>query len=115
MTLRRYAKKRDTVEPAIVEALERAGFEVWRIDLCDLIVRRQSWPPGRVQLLECKTPYGKKAPRARLDKRQEAQANFLSSTGTPIVTTPLEALRALGAVSNGASQPADTSVGLGSP
>lgn len=100
MSIHRRAKKRDLAEPGIVQALEAAGFEVWRIDLCDLIVRRRSWPGGLVQLIEVKTPYGKKAPKPRLDKRQQAQANFLSSTATPVVTTPLEALKAIGAIAD---------------
>ena len=93
MSLNRYAKKRDISEPPIIEALERIGAEVWPLDYpCDLLVRfRQQW-----HLLEVKTPYGK-AGKARKDKRQEAQINFIEMTGTPIVTTPMEALKAVGA------------------
>lgn len=97
MTLNRFAKKRDAAEPAIIEALERAGFEVWPMDLpCDLICRRSSWAPGLFQALEIKTGRGKKLTVSK-DKRQVAQQNFIATTGTPIVRTPIEALRAIGA------------------
>lgn len=94
MSLNRYAVRRDKAEPAIIQALEQAGAEVWPLDQpVDLLVRfRCHW-----HLLEVKTPRGKKG-TARVDKRQEAQINFLQSTGTPIVKTPIEALRAIGTV-----------------
>lgn len=95
----RYAAKRDIAEPAIVQALEAAGVQVWPLDFpVDLAVRRQNWPPGMVQLLEVKTPRNK-AGAPRLRKKQRTQANFIASTGTPIVTTPIQALRAIGATS----------------
>jgi len=98
LSLNRFAKRRDKSEPPIIAALEGAGFEVWPLDKpCDLAVRKNSWPPGIVQLLECKTPRSKKGTIAR-DKRQAAQLNFLATTQTPIVRTPLEALKAVGAV-----------------
>ena len=97
MSLQRYAKRRDTAEPAIIEALEQVGFDVWQRDEPDLFVRNPSWAPGMVQLLEVKTGRGKKLTVAR-DKRQEAQRNFIATTGTPIVRTPLEALKAMGVV-----------------
>lgn len=93
MTLNRYAVRRDASEGPIVDALRAVGAIVYRLDEpCDLLV----WYQGRWQTMECKTPYGKTA-QARLDKRQEAQQNFLRLTGTPIVKTPLDALRAIGA------------------
>lgn len=98
MSLIRRAKKRDTAERPIIDALEAAGFQVWQRDEPDLFVRKDSWAPGLVQLLEVKTGRGKKLTVA-LDKRQEAQRNFLALTQTPIVRTPLEALRKLGVVS----------------
>lgn len=98
MSLARRAKKRDTSEPAIIQAIEAVGFEVWILDRpCDLAVRKAVWPPGIFQLLEVKTPYGKKQ-KARQDPRQEEQIEFLARTRTPVVTTPLEALRAIGAI-----------------
>ncbi len=90
----KYRAKRDSSEGDIIDALERVGAEVWPLDYpVDLLVRfRQRW-----HLLEVKTPYGN-AKKARLDKRQQAQINFITTTGTPIVTTPLEALKAVGAI-----------------
>lgn len=95
MTIKRWAARKDTAQPGIIEALERVGAEVWPLDYpVDLLVRfRQQW-----HLLEVKTPYGK-AGKARRDKRQEAQINFIEATHTPIVTTPIEALKAIGAMS----------------
>jgi hypothetical protein len=94
VSLNRYAVRRDKAEPAIIQALEQVGAEVWPLDQpVDLLVRfRQQW-----HLLEVKTPRGKKGV-ARIDKRQEAQINFLESTGTPVVKTPIEALKAIGAM-----------------
>lgn len=94
MSLNRYAVRRDKAEPPIIQALEQAGAEVWPLDTpCDLLVRfRQQW-----HLLEVKTPRGKNGATPR-DKRQQAQINFLQSTGTPTVKTPVEALRAIGAI-----------------
>jgi len=93
MSLNRYATKRDRSEPEIIAALENAGAEVWPLDYpVDLLVRfRGNW-----YLIECKTPYGKLKPKARVDKRQAAQLAFIETTRTPVVTTPTEALRALG-------------------
>lgn len=92
--LSKYARKRDTSEGPIIAALERAGAEVWPLDYpVDLLIRfREKW-----HLLEVKTPYGK-AGKARKDSRQEAQITFIATTGTPVVTTAIEALRAIGAV-----------------
>lgn len=85
----RRAAKRDTAEPPIVDALERVGAEVWPLDYpVDLLVRfRSSW-----YLLEVKTG------RSKVRKNQQAQRNFIESTGTPIVRTPMEALKAIGMV-----------------
>lgn len=93
MSLNRYAKKRDLSEPEIISALEKAGFKVWNYLPVDLLTWRidKGFRP-----LECKTPYGKESPKARLDKRQKAQIEFLQVTGCPLVLTPEQALRALG-------------------
>lgn len=93
MSLNRYAVRRDKAEPAIIQALEQAGAEVWPLDQpVDLLVRFR----GLWHLLEVKTPRGKVG-TAKKDKRQQAQLHFIESTGTPIVKTPVEALRAIGA------------------
>lgn len=84
----RRAAKRDTAEPPIIQALEQVGAEVWPIDYpVDLLVRfRERW-----HLLEVKTG------KSKVRKEQTAQRNFIESTNTPIVRTPIEALRAIGA------------------
>lgn len=95
----RYANRIDLVQPEIVSALERAGFVVWVIGKpVDLACRRPSWPPGMFQLIECKTPYGKRDPKARVDARQSAQIEFIEETRTPVVTSAEEALMAVGAL-----------------
>ena len=90
----RYAARRDLAEGPILEALERAGAQVWPLDYpVDLLVRfRDRW-----HLLEVKTGRGKTLAIAT-DKRQQAQINFLQTTKTPIVRTPQEALKAIGAL-----------------
>lgn len=94
MSLNRYATRRDTAEPPIIAALEQVGAEVWALDgPCDLLVRfRTVW-----HLLEVKTGRGKKSSIVK-DRRQAKQRAFIESTNTPIVRTPIEALRAIGAV-----------------
>lgn len=94
MSLNRYAKKRDASEQPIINALEKVGAQVFQLDYpVDLLIRfRQQW-----HLLEVKTPHGK-AGEARKDKRQEAQNEFIQTTDTPVVTSPSEALRAIGAI-----------------
>lgn len=96
-THRSFNGKRDKSEPAIVEALEAAGYDVYRQMRVDLCVRKSYWEPGVVQLLECKTGQGKKG-RIRIDKRQKAQMAFLAETGVPRVTTSAMALEAVRAV-----------------
>lgn len=94
----RWAAKRDEAEAPIIEALVKAGFRVYPLDFpCDLAVRKDGWSPGRFQLLEVKTGRGKSLAIAK-DKRQREQIEFLQLTRTPIVRTPEEALRAIGAV-----------------
>lgn len=94
MSLNRYAVRRDAAESAVIDALERVGAQVWPLDYpVDLLVRfRECW-----HLLEVKTGRGKKQ-TIRVDKRQEAQRNFIQTTNTPIVRTAVEALRAIGAM-----------------
>lgn len=95
VSLNRFAVKRDRAEPAIVDALEAAGWLVWRLDTpCDLLCYRKD---RGFRTLEVKTGKGKSL-RVVKDKRQKAQTDFLLLTGTPIVRTPEEALRALEAI-----------------
>ncbi len=90
MSLNRYAKKRDTVEPGIVEALEAAGWQVFKELPCDLLTYRA----GIWRTLECKTPKNKRGD-PRSDTRQVKQREFLEATRTPIAVTAEQALAAL--------------------
>ena len=93
VSLARWAKKRDTAEPAIVQALEAVGCRVWKLDRpFDLLVGRL----GRFTVLEVKSNHRKP------DKRQKAQTDELAAAkagGLPVfvVRTPEEALEAVGA------------------
>ncbi len=89
---RRYDARRDAAEKPIVEALEAAGCQVWRDLPCDLLVRVR----GRWELLEAKTPQPNGKMRNRKD--QQEQAEFCAANGVPYVTTPEQALRALGLI-----------------
>lgn len=90
MSLNRYATRRDSVEPQIIEALTEAGWHCWQLDYpVDLLL----WKEGRgFVLMEVKSAKGK------IGKRQDAQRNFVETTRTPIVRTPQEALQAIGAI-----------------
>jgi hypothetical protein len=93
MSLNRYARRSDTTQSLIVEALRTAGWSVWVVGRpVDLLC----WKAGVFRLLEIKTAYGKKKPKARIDKRQDEQNEFIALTGTPVVCTPAAALLALG-------------------
>ena len=94
--LRRDAK-RDAAEPKVVDALEAAGYLVYRSLKTDLAVRRPYWEPGIFQLLEVKTPVNKRN-GYRVDKRQREQIEFLRKTGVKRVTTPEAALEAVRAI-----------------
>jgi len=92
MSLLRYAKKRDLVEPGIVQALRAVGAHVWHLDRpFDLLVGFR----GRFTVLECKSdPCLRKKQQHQTDELLAAQA-----MGLPVyrVTTPTEALIAVGA------------------
>lgn len=93
MSLNRHAVKRDEAELPIVQALQAVGALVERLDLpSDLLVKYQ----GRLFLLEVKTPHTK-AGRERARKDQQGQQERLRLWSIPIVRTPLEALRCIGA------------------
>jgi hypothetical protein len=90
------ALKRDTAEAAIVEAIEAAGWLVYRLHTpCDLLCVKPSMEFASgggveriplVALLEVKT--GKRKPH-------KSQEEFIKLTGVPVVRTPEEALSAL--------------------
>lgn len=97
MTIKRWSTRKDTAQKDIVAALEQAGCEVWVVERpWDLLVRRHCWMPGWVMGLEVKTPQANGKARKRTD--QADQAETIQRAGVPIVTTSMEALRAVGAV-----------------
>ena len=86
MSYHRRMTRPDATQTEIVAGLRKAGVAVWVIGIpCDLLCFYR----GRWQTLECKP----EKPRNRYD--QEAQDEFLSATGTPIVRTALQALAIL--------------------
>ena len=94
MSIKRWDARRDLSQPGIIQAIEAAGFQVWIIGWpVDLLVWRAD---KGVKLLEVKTPTRSGKRRARSD--QQAQDAFIALTGTPVVKTSEEALRALGAI-----------------
>lgn len=86
----RRAAKRDSSETEIVAAIEKAGWQVFRSLPADLLC----FKAGVWKVLEAKSPRNQKGD-PRHDKRQKAQAEFLSLTSTPVVVTPQQALDAL--------------------
>jgi hypothetical protein len=78
----------DLTQRAIVEALRAAGVKVWHIGTpCDLLTYyRGSWQP-----LEAKSHTAER-------KDQQKQNEFCREHDVPRCTTPLDALRAVGAV-----------------
>lgn len=93
MSIKRWATRKDAVQKDIIAALEAVNCEVWVIEQpIDLLtLYRGRWLP-----LECKTPQKNGKPRKRTD--QEDQTALIERTAIPVVTTPMEALRAIGAV-----------------
>lgn len=96
MKYRSHNAKRDAVEPEIVAALEKAGWEVHRELPVDLLCLKRAGDRIQVRLLECKTPRGKKQPKAVLDKRQQRQMEFCLRWDVPKPTSAMEALLAVG-------------------
>lgn len=86
MSLKRWNPRRDQNERAIVQALERAGAQVLRLDVFDLLVLYR----GRLFMLDAKMPTG------RPTKAQDA----LTAAGWPLayVEDELSALRQIGAL-----------------
>lgn len=96
----RVAAKRDATEPAIVRALELAGWTVVKVSdtgLPDLVVMRR----GVVKFLECKSPGGKVTPA-----QEETFRRFHAALVTVhVVRTPEDALMAVGAPVEGVLKP----------
>lgn len=96
MKYRRFDAKRDKAEPAIVEALEAAGWEVHRELPVDLLLLKRKDGAVQVKLLEAKTAHGKRNPKAKVRKDQPVQNEFCARWSIPKPTTPIEALIAVG-------------------
>ena len=97
MRYRGYDARRDKSEPKIVEALEKAGWEVHRELPVDLLcLKRIDSDHVAVRLLEAKTARGKRNPKARVRKDQVEQNEFCERWNIPKPTTPFEALLAVG-------------------
>jgi hypothetical protein len=94
MSIKRWATRKDATQRLIIQALEAVNCEVWVIERpCDLLtLYRGRWLP-----IECKTPQPNGKVRQRAD--QVDQAVTLQRARIPVVTTPVEALRAIGAMS----------------
>jgi len=93
VSIKRWATRKDAVQKDIIAALESAHVEVWVIEEpVDLLTHyRGRWMP-----LECKTPQKNGKPRKRNDQQEQTQT--IERTRIPIVTTPIEALKAVGAI-----------------
>lgn len=93
MSIKRWATRKDSTQRDIIAALEAVNCEVWVIERpCDLLTLfRGRWLP-----MECKTPNRNGKVRKRND--QAEQTELITRTQIPVITTPMEALRAIGAV-----------------
>ncbi len=88
----KYAPRRDITEPGIVDALNAIGWDCVRLsseDLPDLLCRHRG--SGRLELLEVESGHYKR-------KRKKSQLDMLAAWNIPIVKTPEQALRAVGAI-----------------
>lgn len=92
MSKYRRAAKRDACEPEIVEALQKAGWEVHRDLPIDLLCLKREGRLIRIRLLECKVK-GKK-PR----KDQAEQNAFCERWNIPKPVDAFTALLAVGEV-----------------
>ncbi len=86
MSLNRYGKRKDGTQEGIVKALRKAGVKVWILDTpCDLLTYWAGlWMP-----LEVKSEKG---------KLTDEQAKMVREQGLQVVTTEVEALRAVGVI-----------------
>jgi len=90
MSMPRYAARRDSTEPDIVEGLELCGWECVRLsseELPDLLLRQRS--TGRLALLEVESGHYKR-------RRKQTQKDMLARWNVPVVKTLDEAFQALG-------------------
>lgn len=85
MSLNRYAKKRDANERDIIDLLERHGYIVEQLDVCDLLVT-DAMQAAPKWLLEVKSKRGKLTPR---------QVEFRKKFRVAVVRNGVEALAAV--------------------
>ncbi len=89
MSIHRRAARRDGNEPGIIQALERVGARVEQMSLpCDLAVtfRAQHY------LIEVDNP------ESKYRKRKQKQLDTFAKMRIPLVRTPDDALRVIGAL-----------------
>lgn len=89
MSLSRYAKKRDSNEREIIDALEKVGCSVEPLDVVDLLVERA----GKLFLLEVK---GLRNKRGDAKSLTPAQVAFRRRFKFHVVCTPEDALAVVG-------------------
>ena len=85
MSLNRYAKRKDENQADIVKALRKAGAYVIVQDHPDLLTYYEGWW----------LPLEVKSAKGKLTKRQK---ELTEATDCPVVTTPEEALHAIGVI-----------------
>ena len=87
MSFNRYARKVDSTQADIIDALRKAGV---RVDIIGRPVDLLTFYRGRWLPVECE---GTAKKRTRKD--QERQKAFIEQTGCPVVKTAEEALNAI--------------------
>lgn len=87
-----YRRRRvDTTQAEIVRDLTARGYRVDIIrEPVDISVGRPAWG-NRFVFLECKSPVGKRNPKARTRAAQPKQNEFCTLYSVPRVTSPSEA------------------------
>lgn len=96
MSFKRRSDKPDAPTQKIVDELRALHFDVEPIGRpVDLLVHAPGWPINTWRLLEVKRSANKRND-PRLDKRQQAQAEFCALHCVPYVTNTEQALEALG-------------------
>ena len=95
----RRAAKVDTTQEIIVDALRKAGYDVYITKIpTDLEVTRPEWANCFVRL-ECKSLTGKRNPKARIRRtEQKSQSDFCDRHQVPYIATPEAALKYMASV-----------------
>jgi hypothetical protein len=94
MSFLRHARKIDTTQPEIVDALQREGYSVQKLGFpLDLLVRHSTWAPNCWVMLEAKTKNRKDG--FVPDPRQQRQTDFCHAHGVPYIFSAEDALQYL--------------------